>query len=248
MYTLKIKKELENLKEEFEFENSIIEKIYKLEIKESEEEVELILHNDIEKQQDIGVINELELAFNKVKFKKETSEILNINEIQKKWKEIKKELVFKRQDTDVISLLMMISKFFENKESLSNILKNHSYIQLLTFFYKNKDKEGEINLQINNLFSRDVVDFVVTFKKDDDNEYIIHGTPPLSFGTTNYSIKVKNHLKIKAGSLFYPKLEISGKFVYKEVLESMKIELIMTSREDMKYKKTIEILKEETSV
>lgn len=244
MYKLKIVKDMRKLSDEFDFEDEIIEKTSYLEIIETDEFIEIDIKEE-EKEEETTLVEELERIFNNLKFSKENFELLNKDEIHKKWISTKKDNIFKRQDRKTVITLLELTKYFDDKDFLGEIVKTFSFIPILLYFYKNKDIENTDGiLKIGSVMINDDVDFEVklTKKEDEDKEYTISGIPPLNFGITDYRINLKNFLNVKASQLFYPKPEIKGDFIYGEHLEKLYVEILVTSRDDMRYIKTIEIL------
>lgn len=267
MYKVKIRKEIKKLDEALEFDSEIIENINILEIKETEDTLEIMKYyekkeqenreikeyedddeeEEQQEQQQIGVIDKLETLFDNIELDKKSFEVLNISNIMDKWKNLKKEIILNKHDTETIALLMHLSKYYGNKNILSNLIKNYSFLPFLIFFlkYKNKEKNEE-TLKISDVLSMDKIDFILNLEVGkEENEHILSSKICSQFDKTGYRTELKRKLEIPASKNFPLDIELTGKYIYSDKLDNMTIEIRMISTGIMEYTKTIEITKEE---
>lgn len=242
MLKLKIKKELEKLDETLFFSSKIVEKEHEIEIKETENQIEIEIKEDL-KSDNKGLSDKIESVFNRLEFNRQNLELINLENLINKWKEVKKDILFSDSDRNESSTIMHIAKYYENQKTLYNIIKNYSYVPFLMFFYKNINlNEDEEEIKLCNALRNDKIDFKIKLEKgEDENEYILSSRLDPQFDITEYENDLINIFSIPKDIPCSFKIELSGKYIYKEKLEYMKIELKLTSREILNYTKTIEI-------
>lgn len=244
MKKIKITKEIEKLDENLSYENSYIEEIFEISLVEKENELEITYKKEESQNNDKELHIELEELVQHLVYSKDNFKLQNIEEIINNWKKLKKESILKDQSKNVVSMLMHISKYYENGEILEKIIEHYSFIQFLLYFYKNKAKDGEKSeLSVCGIISNEKVEFQGMIEKgEDDNEYSLKTSLDPSFDIVEYEKELLDILQIP-NSTFCPfTVELKGKYIYKEELEGMKIEIDVIGRDVVKYKKIIELI------
>jgi len=175
MKKIKIQKKIEKLDETLEIISMLVEDEYDIDINESDETLELNYKESIDTEEELDLREQIELINQNLKFSKDNLELLNVEELIQKWKVVKKENILKNQNKNTVSFLMYISKFYENKKALQDIIGSYSFIQFLLFFYRHKDLEkGEELIKVCNIIRSDNINFKMKLDKGtEENEYIL---------------------------------------------------------------------------
>ena len=244
MKKIKIQKKIEKLDETLEIISMLVEDEYDIDINESDETLELNYKESIDTEEELDLREQIELINQNLKFSKDNLELLNVEELIQKWKVVKKENILKNQNKNTVSFLMYISKFYENKKALQDIIGSYSFIQFLLFFYRHKDLEkGEELIKVCNIIRSDNINFKMKLDKGtEENEYILSSRIDSDWDITSYEVDVMSIFKIPSNTQCSFNIELTGKYIYNEKLEYMKIELKISSKNLVNYIKTIEIV------
>lgn len=213
--------------------NSIEEKEINLDILETEDTFVF----KILKERDTFIPEYLQEAYSKIDdvFKeitinKKGYEILNLKEIKEKWIKTKKDIVFNSDEDNITQFVIDISKYFENEECLSFLLKNFSFIPFFTLIdFENLSKNNEIEkgLKIYNLFFNDEINYKVKFTYEEDmtgeKKISFLGKEDNSFDITSIRKKIKEELNIPPGSPFSLEFYIKGEYIFLNKFDNLKV-------------------------
>lgn len=241
MYILEVKKSLEKMNEELKFKNQNKRREYRFGIKERQEIIEIDTVPLKTEDEDNEFYNDVENIFSKILLDARTLEIVNQDEMMNKWQEIKKKTIFGKKDKMTIKALMELTRFYEDREALTFLVRTHLEIPFIILFYRYK-KLGEnvIKETIFNIFTNDSVDFIFEFKEEEE-KIKLKGELAPNYMKVDYQIILKKLLEIPSSELFYPRIEINGEYEYEEELKSMTVNITINSDRCMKYSKEFKI-------
>lgn len=240
-YSIKIKNHLETITNIESNEINYCEK-YSCNIEEDFNKVliEFFKEEDAEEEKDI--YSDLDKIFTKFIIDKKNLEIANVEELIQKWQTEKKNQIFNNQNKEIISILMELSKYFENKSYLSELISNYLFMPFLLFFFKNM--QGKLRkLDLYGIFIDEILEFDINFFQEED-KYIIDGKIDPEFDFIEYKKKIRNYFSIQQGKNFPLAVNLKGEVEYKEFIERMIIKVELKSESLIDYIYSVEILKE----
>lgn len=225
---LRINNKLENSIEEKETNFDILETedkfIFKI-IKEKDNFIPEYLQEMYSKIDDV---------FREIVFNKKEYEISNLKEIKEKWVKTKKNIVFNSNEDSIVQFVIDISKYFENEESLSFLLKNFSFIPFFTLIdFENLSKNNQLekNLKIYNLFCNDEIAYKVKFSYEEDinreKKIFFVGKEDKCFDIVSIRKKMREELNIPSGSPFSLNFYIKGEYVFLDKFDNLKVTFIL---------------------
>lgn len=238
-YSIKIKNNLETT---IDLESSSInyDEKYSCNIEEDFDKVFIEFFKKDEEEKDI--YSDLDKIFTKFIIDKNKLEITNIEELIQKWQIEKKNQIFNNQNKEIISILMELSKYFENKSYLSELISNYLFMPFIFFFFRNmKGKVSKLDLY--GIFIDEILKFDINFFQKED-KYIIDGKIDSEFDFIEYKKKIRNYFSIPQGKIFPLEVNLNGEIEYKGFIESMIIKAELKSENLINYVYSIEILKE----
>ncbi|MGL5123723.1 MAG: hypothetical protein ACRC6K_06165 [Fusobacteriaceae bacterium] len=242
-YNIKIKNHLETTDEiknnEVNYENN-----YACDIEEDSDKIIITFQKKEEQELEENIYSKLDKIFNRFIIDKKTLEIMNIDELGEKWKVEKKNQIFNSKNKEVISILMELSKYFENKEYLSKLISNYLFMPFILFFIKNI-KEKSNKLEIYGVFIEEILQFDVDILKKED-KYILEGKIDPEFDAVDYKKNIRDYFSIQPGKPFSLLIDLKGEIEYDEFIKEFKVEINLKSEKLINYTYSIEILKEDS--
>lgn len=146
------------------------EKITELEITDTSSYLQISFKLDEEKEDKLeNFFTKLNNNFKVIQINKENKEISNIQDIIKEWKKIKKEAILGIDIPAVIDLVLDNSKYYENEEFLSMLLKNYN---IMPFFFllnlKELNKTNSENLNLYNIIYDSELALTLSFSFEEE--------------------------------------------------------------------------------
>lgn len=225
------------------------EEVTELEIIDTFSYLQISFKLDEEKEDKLeNFFTKLNNNFKTIQINKENKEIFNIQNIIKEWKKIKKEAILGIDIPAVIDLVLDNSKYYENEEFLSMLLKNYN---IMPFFFllnlKELNKTNSENLSLYNILYDLELSFKLSFSfEDDKNEKGIlyfKGKENPKVDTLEFRKLIREEYNVLPGTPFSLEFKIDGMyFLEKNTIQGFKANLIINSPKVMKKIITFELV------
>lgn len=224
------------------------EKITELEIIDTSSYLQISFKLDDEKEDKLeNFFTKLNNNFKTILISKENKEILNIQDIIKKWKKIKKEAILEIDVPAVIDLVLDNSKYYEDEEFLSMLLKNYN---IMPFFFllnlKELHKTNSENLNLYNIIYDSELSLTLSFSFEEERgeKGILYfkGKENSKVDTLELRKLIREEYNVSPGSPFSLEFKIDGMyFLEKNTIQGFKTNLIINSPKVMKKIITFEL-------
>lgn len=236
-----------------DFDNSENSKKYKkiteLEIIDTSSYIQVGFKLDEEKEDKIeNFFIKLNNNFKIIQINKENKEIYNIQDIIKNWKKIKKEAILGIDIPAIIDLVLDNSKYYENEEFLSMLLKNYN---IMPFFFlvnlKDLSKTDSKNLSLYNIIYDSELAFTLSFSfEEEKNEKgILYFTGKEDSKVDTFELRklIKEEYNVPSGKPFSLQFKIEGMyFLEKNTIQGFKTTIVIDSPKVMKKIITFELM------
>lgn len=225
------------------------EKITELEIKDTSSYLQISFKLDEEKEDKLeNFFTKLNNNFKVIQINKENKEISNIQDIIKEWKKIKKEAILGIDIPAVIDLVLDNSKYYENEEFLSMLLKNYN---IMPFFFllnlKELNKTNSENLNLYNIIYDSELSLILSFsfeeEKNEKGILYFKGKENPKVDTLELRKLIREEYDVPPGKPFSLEFKIDGMyFIEKNTIQGFKANLIIDSPKVMKKIITFELV------
>ncbi len=225
------------------------EKITELEIKDTSSYLQISFKLDEEKEDKLeNFFTKLNNNFKVIQINKENKEISNIQDIIKEWKKIKKEAILGIDIPAVIDLVLDNSKYYENEEFLSMLLKNYN---IMPFFFllnlKELNKTNSENLNLYNIIYDSELSLILSFsfeeEKNEKGILYFKGKENPKVDTLELRKLIREEYDVLPGKPFSLEFKIDGMyFIEKNTIQGFKANLIIDSPKVMKKIITFELM------
>lgn len=225
------------------------EKITELEIIDTSSYLQISFKLDEEKEDKLeNFFTKLNNNFKVIQINKENKEISNIQDIIKEWKKIKKEAILGIDIPAVIDLVLDNSKYYENEEFLSMLLKNYN---IMPFFFllnlKELNKTNSENLNLYNIIYDSELSLILSFsfeeEKNEKGILYFKGKENPKVDTLELRKLIREEYDVPPGKPFSLEFKIDGMyFIEKNTIQGFKANLIIDSPKVMKKIITFELM------
>lgn len=225
------------------------EKITELEITDTSSYLQISFKLDEEKEDKLeNFFTKLNNNFKVIQINKENKEISNIQDIIKEWKKIKKEAILGIDIPAVIDLVLDNSKYYENEEFLSMLLKNYN---IMPFFFllnlKELNKTNSENLNLYNIIYDSELSLILSFsfeeEKNEKGILYFKGKENPKVDTLELRKLIREEYDVPPGKPFSLEFKIDGMyFIEKNTIQGFKANLIIDSPKVMKKIITFELV------
>lgn len=225
------------------------EKITELEIIDTSSYLQISFKLDEEKEDKLeNFFTKLNNNFKVIQINKENKEISNIQDIIKEWKKIKKEAILGIDIPAVIDLVLDNSKYYENEEFLSMLLKNYN---IMPFFFllnlKELNKTNSENLNLYNIIYDSELSLILSFsfeeEKNEKGILYFKGKENPKVDTLELRKLIREEYDVLPGKPFSLEFKIDGMyFIEKNTIQGFKANLIIDSPKVMKKIITFELM------
>lgn len=225
------------------------EKITELEIIDTSSYLQISFKLDEEKEDNLeNFFTKLNNNFKTIQINKENKEISNIQDIIKEWKKIKKEAILGIDIPAVIDLVLDNSKYYENEEFLSMLLKNYN---IMPFFFllnlKELNKTNSENLNLYNIIYDSELSLILSFsfeeEKNEKGILYFKGKENPKVDTLELRKLIREEYDVLPGKPFSLEFKIDGMyFIEKNTIQGFKANLIIDSPKVMKKIITFELM------
>lgn len=225
------------------------EKITELEIIDTSSYLQISFKLDEEKEDNLeNFFTKLNNNFKTIQINKENKEISNIQDIIREWKKIKKEAILGIDIPAVIDLVLDNSKYYENEEFLSMLLKNYN---IMPFFFllnlKELNKTNSENLNLYNIIYDSELSLILSFsfeeEKNEKGILYFKGKENPKVDTLELRKLIREEYDVLPGKPFSLEFKIDGMyFIEKNTIQGFKANLIIDSPKVMKKIITFELM------
>lgn len=207
------------------------EKTSVLDITNDEDSFTIVFENDITKKDDNimrqSLVNVSNL-FKKIQISKKNNKILNIGDIIKSWKALKREMLFNIEDNGTREYLIHMSKYYENYNIIEFLLNNFNIIPFFKLLFETEYNNSEKYLKLYGIISEGYIEYKINFKIKEDKEGNIEksfvGIKNPNFDIRELKNIFREKYKIGKEKTFNLDSVISGRYVVNnELIEDMEI-------------------------
>lgn len=184
--------------------------------------------NDLIEEAYIDISN----IFKEIKIDKKSSDISNLKELIAKWESVKKKIVFNTDSDMLVNFIINISKYYENEKSLEFLLKNFGIIPFFTLinFEDLSSNNDEVKkLSIYNIIASNPIIYKVKLKYNEEvngeKKIEFLGSTAPEFDMIEMKKILKEELGISSDKTFTLSSAITGKYLFKDNLESLEVVL-----------------------
>lgn len=226
-----------------------------LEINDFDSETEIVFIEPETAKDDLAVIFEkIDKNFRRIVLNKKDWSINNLKEIINNWSVLKREIIFNLNDENsdnVVEFILELSKYYENEEYLSFLLKNYNIIPFFRIFDFKYPKDLEKStITLFNLLSDGEITFDIKTKtkKEVRNEInvFIEGKEDKKFDLISLKQKIRADYNVTSGYPLGIKINLSGTYkIIDDILDSLKVIIFIEAEKIMQKSIEINISKKE---
>lgn len=241
--------------ENIEEKTNEISKNIELEINDYEDEIEIIFIEPKTVKDELAIVFEkIDKNFRKIVINKKDWTINNLKEIIDNWSALKREIIFNldnENSENIVEFILELSKYYENEEYLSFLLKNYNIIPFFSLFdFKSPKDLEKVTLTLFNLFSNTEIRFDIQSRIEkgirDEINIFLEGKESKNFDLINLKKKIRADYNIPPGYPLGISININGIYkIVENTLESLKLTILLTTEKIMQKVIEINIVKNE---
>ena len=242
----------------FEEEKEKINEVNKnieLDINDFDSETEIIFIEPEIAKDDLAVIFEkIDKNFRRIVLNKKDWSINNLKEIIDNWSVLKREIIFNlnnENSDNVVEFILELSKYYENEEYLSFLLKNYNIVPFFRIFDFKCPKDLEKStITLFNLLSDSEITFDIQTKTEkdvrDEINVFIEGKEGKNFDLISLKQKIRADYNVPSGYPLGIKINLSGTYkIIDGILDSLKVIIFLEAGKIMQKSIEINIAKKE---